>query len=149
MALVVASTLSSESRLHEYVAALDFLDCYSVTADVPPRRAAEIITDFPNWAKRLLQVRRLLTSPFGLSQVGPDVPDKVGPFPVVHETETELIAGFDDKHLNFRVSVYSSNGRVSLATWVHPHNFGGWLYLRTILPFHVMIARDALRRVAQ
>ena len=83
-----------------------------------------------------------------MSQDGPDAADKLGPFPVELETETELVAGFNDKHLDFRVSVMSRDGQVSLATWVHPHNFGGRLYLALIMPFHIMIARNALARVA-
>ncbi len=102
---------------------------------------------FPGWANFLLQVRRIATTPFGLSNDGPDAPDKVGPFPVESETDQELIAGFDDKHLEFRVSVLSIDGRVYLATWVHPHNLAGRLYLATILPFHVLIARNGLARV--
>lgn len=51
-------------------------------------------------------------------------------------------------HLNFRVSVVSRNETVYLATWVHPHNIGGRVYLRCILPIHIVIARDALKRVA-
>ena len=35
----------------------------------------------------------------------------------------------------------------TLATWVHPHNRAGRLYLKAILPFHILIARDALARV--
>lgn len=126
----------------------DFLDCYAVQADMGPRRAAEIITNFPDWVAPLLLVRRFVTAPFGLSNDGPDAPNKVGIFPVEQETERELIAGFDDKHLNFRVSVLCEEGLVHLATWVRPHNFGGRAYLRAILPFHVLIVRNALRRVA-
>ena len=148
-ATVTETTLSPESALHARVGPGDFLDCYSVGADVPARRAAEIITDFPGWARFLLQIRRLVTAPFGLSQDGPQAADKVGPFPVEQDTETEMIAGFDDKHLNFRVSVLSRDGRVSLATWVHPHNAGGRLYLAAIMPFHILIARNALARVAR
>ncbi|MEM8752271.1 MAG: DUF2867 domain-containing protein [Pseudomonadota bacterium] len=145
---VSACPLPGDSRLHDRVERGDFLDCYAVAAEATPRRAAEIITAFPDWAKRLLVVRRIVTAPFGLSQDGPDAEDKLGAFPVESEDGRELIAGFDDKHLDFRVSVLSKDGRVHLATWVHPHNFGGRLYLRTILPFHVMIARNALARVA-
>jgi hypothetical protein len=43
----------------------------------------------------------------------------------------------------------SQAGNVYLATWVHTHNIGGRLYLAAILPFHVLIARNALGRVAQ
>lgn len=145
---VVTSELPSSSSLHKRVSKADFLDCFSVPSNMSPRRAAEIITDFPGWARFLLYIRKLVTAPFGLSIDGPEASDKLGPFPVEIETETEVIAGFNDKHLNFRVSVLAQDGQISLATWVHPHNIGGRLYLKAILPFHILIARDALARVA-
>lgn len=146
---VTATDLPAGSLLQERVGADDFLDCYSVAADVPARRAAEIITNFPGWARWLLQFRRFITAPFGLMNDGPAADDKVGIFPVEVETDRELIAGFNDRHLNFRVSVVSEEGRVFLATWVHPHNIGGQIYLKAILPFHILIARNALARVGQ
>ena len=149
MARVTETSLPPESRLHARRAAGDFLDCYAVDADVGPRRAAGIVTDFPGWARALLIVRRVVTAPFGLSQDGPDAPDKLGPFPVEAEDDHEIVAGFDDRHLDFRVAVLSRAGRVHLATWVRPHNAGGRLYLAAIMPFHVAIARNALARVAR
>lgn len=145
---VTATELPALSLLGERVVPTDFLDCYCVASDLSPRRAAEVITDFPGWARFLLHIRRVVTSPFGLSNDGPAAPDKVGVFPVETETGRELIAGFNDKHLDFRVSVISQDDQVFLATWVHPHNIGGRLYLKTILPFHILIARNALARVA-
>ena len=145
---VKATELPTGSLLRERIAPEDFLDCYSVSSDLPPRQAAEIITDFPDWARFLLVLRRWVTSPFGLSNDGPDATDKIGIFPVESETSRELIAGFNDRHLNFRVSVMSHEGRISLATWVRPDNIGGQFYLRVILPFYVLIARDALSRVS-
>lgn len=141
--------LPKPSSLHQKRVTGDFLDCYSVASDMAPRRAAEIITDFPGWAKFLLIIRGLVTGPFGLSADGPEAEDKLGPFPVQSETPTEVIAGFDDKHLNFLVSVLSHEGQISLATWVQPHNIGGRIYLAAIMPFHVAIARNALARVAR
>jgi hypothetical protein len=145
---VTLSRLPDDSRLHGRVGTGDFLDCYAVDAEVAPRQAAEIVVRFPGWARALLLLRRVLTAPFGLSNDGPEAADKLGPFPVELETGREVIAGFDDRHLDFRVSVYAAGGRVFLATWVHPHNLGGRLYLAAIMPFHVAIARDALARVA-
>lgn len=144
---VKRSNLSARSLLHKRFKTGDFLDCYSVESDLPPRQAAEIITTFPAWAQLLVKLRTVLVTPFGLSTSGPEDVDKVGIFPVEQDTETELIAGFDDRHLDFRVSVLSENGRVSLATWVHRHNLGGRLYLAAIMPFHILIARNALARV--
>jgi len=144
---VKIARLPDQSTLHSRVNASDFLDCYCVPSGLSPRKAAEIITDFPRWAQSLLLLRRLVTALFGLSNDGPPAADKVGIFPVESETDTELIAGFNDKHLDFRVSVMSIDGYVYLATWVHTHNIGGKLYLKTIMPFHILISRNALARV--
>ncbi len=149
MTKVHAIPLPGNSRLNRYLGRDDFIDCYAVSSSLPPREAAEIIVAFPAWARFLLLIRRIVTAPFGLSNDGPEAPDKLGPFPVEIETADEVVAGFDDRHLNFRVSVYSTGDQVSLATWVHPHNIGGRIYLRTILPFHIAIARNALTRVAR
>lgn len=137
------------SRLHAYKRKGDFLDCYAVASDFEARTAAEIITDFPAWVGKLLMVRSLLTAPFGLDNDGPDAADKLGLFPVEHSDPHEVIAGFNDRHLDFRVSVMATNGQVSLATWVHTHNFGGKAYLAAIMPIHILVARDALTRVAR
>lgn len=148
MIRVSSIPLLSDSALRSRVAPGDFLDCYAVRAEMAPRDAAEVVTDFPNWVRALLTVRGILIAPFGLYDVGPEAKDKVGSFPVEFESEKEIVAGFDDKHLNFRVSVMSQDGVVTLATWVHIHNLGGRVYLNAIMPFHILIARDALRRVA-
>ncbi|WP_425038578.1 DUF2867 domain-containing protein [Primorskyibacter sp. S187A] len=137
------------SLLEAYRRPGDFLDCYAVSSSLSPRLAAEEIVRFPGWAQALVALRNIVTAPFGLSADGPEAEDKLGVFPVEHETETEIIAGFDDRHLDFRVSVMAHAGRVSLATWVRPHNLGGRLYLALIMPFHIAIARDAVRRVAK
>ncbi|MFK7853578.1 MAG: DUF2867 domain-containing protein [Granulosicoccus sp.] len=147
MKKVTTSSLPPESLLTQRITANDFVDCYTVKSDMSPRQAANIITSFPGWVRFLLQVRGIVTSPFGLSQDGPDATDKVGIFPVESENQEELIAGFNDKHLDFRVSIISKAGNVFLATWVHPHNIGGRLYLKAIMPFHILISRDALTRV--
>lgn len=147
MSKVTLVDLPEKSQLHKRKAPTDFIDCYCVASKLGPRQAAEIITSFPAWAEMLVRLRGILTAPFGLSNDGPDAADKLGAFPVESENDYELIAGFDDKHQDFRVSVISDNNHVYLATWAHPHNLGGKLYLRAIMPFHIVIARDALKRV--
>ena len=104
---VKATQLSHDSLLQGYVAQGDFVDCFTVASTMPAREAAEVITNFPNWAQPLLSLRGLITAPFGLSQDGPEAEDKLGPFPVEHSSASEVIAGFDDKHLNFRAVSYT------------------------------------------
>jgi hypothetical protein len=141
--------LPTGSLLEQYYAEGDFLDSYAVSAGASPRQAAEEIVRFPGWARLLVGLRNVLTAPFGLSANGPEALDKLGVFPVEAETDDEIIAGFNDRHLNFRVSVLSRSGRVTLSTWVRPHHLAGRLYLSGIMPFHVAIARDAVWRVAR
>ena len=142
------TSLPDDSVLHDRVEQGYFLDCFQVDATISARQAAEVIVDFPNWAQFLILIRRIVTTPFGLDQDGPDADDKLGPFPVEKTSNTEVIAGFNDLHLDFRVCVFSREGRVYLATWAHPHNIWGRIYLALIMPFHILIARNALSRVA-
>lgn len=145
---VRVTDVPAQSLLHQRRAASDFIDCYCIAAELSPRAAATIVTRFPGWVRALLVVRRWLTAPFGLFNDGPDSDNRIGPFPVEFENQQELIAGFDDKHLNFRISVMSIGQQIFLATWVHPHHVGGRIYLSLIMPFHILIARNALQRVA-
>ncbi|WP_367648310.1 DUF2867 domain-containing protein [Ruegeria arenilitoris] len=53
----------------------------------------------------LVRLRSVLVDPFGISRTGSEARDKLGNFPVERAYETEVTAGFDDRHLDFRVSV--------------------------------------------
>ena len=142
--------LPPDSALHAKHVPGDFLDTYAVATDLSPRLAGDIIGDFPGWAEALVRLRGVLVSPFGLQAAPPTYGNEtVGMFPLVSETDDEVLAGFDDRHLNFLVSVCRYNGRIHLSTWVRPHNLGGQIYLKLIMPFHIVIARNALRRVAR
>jgi hypothetical protein len=140
--------LPRDSRLWSYWRSGDFLDCYTAESPLPARRAAEVIVAFPKWTGALLLLRNLLVLPFGLKG-GTAKEPRIGIFPIDSETPDELIAGFDDRHLDFRVAVLAGGGRVHCATWVHPHNAGGRAYLRAVLPFHRAIMRSAMRRLAR
>lgn len=126
-----------------------FVDCYTVTATMPVRQAAEIVVDFPLIPRLLLRLRNLIAARFGLKHKADETTDSIGMFPVHSETDQEIIAGFDDKHLDFRLSVMVHGDQIRLATWVAPHNIGGRLYLWAILPFHIYIVRNGLVRVAR
>lgn len=137
------------SQLHSIIQPTDFVDCYSIQSNLSVREAADIVANFPLWAKFLVKIRNLFTAPFGLISEVTETQNKIGMFPVESEDDNELIAGFNDKHLNFRISVISHESRIYLTTWVRLHNIGGKIYLTTILPFHILIVRNALKRVKQ
>lgn len=146
---VSTASLSPDSALFDVLAPGDFLDCYSVESPCSAREAAEIITQFPSWVSALMSLRGRLVAPFGLANEAPEGVATVGPFPLISETPEEIVVGFNDSHLNFRISIRGHGGRVSIATWVHTHNLGGRAYLTAIMPFHILLSRNALARVAR
>ena len=141
------------------LAGAQFGDAFSIAVDnsaLDARQAAEkMLTRGPRWIDALMRLRNRLVAPFGLKTPSPGettATDAVGIFPVISETPDRLVAGFNDRHLDFRVVVdvapFGHDKRVTLTTLVLTHNLLGRVYLTIILPFHRLIARAMLRQVA-
>jgi len=146
------------------LAGAQFADAFRIEIedrDLDARCAAERMMERqPRWAEALLSLRNLLVAPLGLKTSGAGGPaapremtrDMIGIFPVVSETPGRLIAGFNDRHLDFRVvvDVTPSDGvrQVTATTLVKTHNWFGRTYLAIILPFHRLIVPALLRQVA-
>jgi hypothetical protein len=154
--------------VHEVTPAIDpstllagaqFVDAFRIEIDDPAldaRHAAErMMARQPRWAEALTRLRNVLVTPFGLKTSGESrtAPrEMIGIFPIVSQTPDRLVAGFNDKHLDFRVVVDVANSgtlrNVTLTTLVLTHNWLGRTYLAIILPFHRLIAPSLLRQVA-
>ncbi len=141
------------------LAGAQFMDAYRLDVDganLDARRAAErMMARAPRWVDALLVLRNIIVAPFGLKGSGAQerLPrDIIGIFPVVSETPERLVAGFNDKHLDFRVvlDVATSGTRqsVTATTLVLTHNWLGRTYLATIMPFHRIVVRAMLAQVA-
>ena len=136
-----------------------FADAFQIEIgdrDLDARRAAErMMARQPWWAEALVSLRNFLMAPLGLRTSGAGlVPprDMIGIFPVVSQTPDRLIAGFNDRHLDFRVVIDvtapSDARQVTATTLVKTHNWFGRTYLATIMPFHRLIVPALLRQVA-
>jgi hypothetical protein len=154
--------------VHEITPAIDrnallpgaqFADAYRIEVDdraLTARQAAErMIAQQPRWAEALLSLRNILATPFGLKTSGASTTaprEMVGIFPIVSQTPDRLVAGFNDKHLDFRIVVdVATSGtaqNVTATTLVLTHNWLGRTYLTVIMPFHRLIVRTLLRQVA-
>ncbi len=141
------------------LAGAQFADAFSVAIDdaaIDARGAAERMLGYrPRWIATLMALRNHLVTPFGLKTPSPGrqaAADSVGIFPVLSETPGRLVAGFDDRHLDFRVVVDVAGAgphrQVTATTLVLTHNLLGRAYLAIILPFHRIIVRAMLRQVA-
>ncbi|MBR0825239.1 DUF2867 domain-containing protein [Bradyrhizobium manausense] len=106
----------------------------------------------PLWMKAILVVRNVIAKLFGLEAptVGEimrptarreyRVGDKVGPWPIYFIAEHEIVAGRNNKHLDFRLSVLKAKEgdatNVVVSTLCTVHNAYGKIYLFFIVPFH-------------
>ena len=96
----------------------------------------------PLWMRVLMGMRNRLGRLVGLK------PAPKGGFPVVHESPDQVILGFNDKHLDFRVVVGVGGGFATVTTIVRWHNAWGRAYLAAIMPFHRAIAARVIEGVA-
>jgi hypothetical protein len=140
------------------LAGAQFMDAYRLELEntgLDARQAAErMMARAPRWVDMLLVLRNIIVAPFGLKTSGEErTPrDNIGMFPVVSETPGRLVAGFNDRHLDFRVVVdvatEGARQSVTATTLVLTHNRLGRTYLKVIMPFHRLVVRAMLRQVA-
>jgi len=117
----------------------------------------------PVWMKLVLILRNRVASLCGLDapstsellhpgvRSGYAVGDKIGVWPIFAITENELVAGRDNKHLDFRLSVLKEQdtggaGSVVVSTVCTVHNRFGKIYLFFVVPFHRWGMRQLLSR---
>jgi len=114
----------------------------------------------PAWVSMLLKMRGMVAFLLGLRhggeasfEVTPDaryeIGQRVGRFLIRSIERNELIVGENDKHLDFRISIYRSslNGveTVTVSTAVEIHNTIGRIYMLVVEPFHRCIARAMMQ----
>ncbi|EGP09001.1 hypothetical protein CSIRO_1162 [Bradyrhizobiaceae bacterium SG-6C] len=134
-----------------------FGDCFRITVDdaINARQAAErMFLRQRGWISALMKLRNIMVTPFGLKRPTHRkalTRESIGPFPVISETPQRLVAGFDDRHLDFRIVVDVSGDvpgqEVSATTLVKTNNLLGRIYLTIIMPFHRIIVPAMLRNI--
>ena len=106
----------------------------------------------PRWMKTLLIARNVVARRFGLEaptvaeilkpamRTSYSVGDKIGPWPIFFIGDNEIVAGRNNKHLDFRLSVLrlmdGNAESVVVSTVCSVHNLAGQIYLFFIVPFH-------------
>lgn len=140
---------------------------------VPLSRSDASITDIffaifghhPAWLKAFLWVRHRVGAWLGLDAASSSqiwrptkeenyrVGQAIGAWPIYFLCESEVVAGRDNKHLDFRVSVLKhGDGQATYATVstvCRVRNRFGRAYLRVIAPFHQWGVRRLLSRAAE
>ena len=146
--------LPASSRLRGSLPRVDYLDSYAIAMTHPDQSLvslyAGVLDHLPEVFRHLLVLRSIIVKPFGVAgvshreisqpidtQISYAVGDRIGRWTLYGQYLDELITGANDKHLDFRVSLFrEDSARVVLSTAVMTHNSFGRAYLATILPFH-------------
>ena len=104
-----------------------------------------------------MAVRNALVGLFGLKPAGyrpTRDAEMIGMFPIVGRSAAQIVLGFDDRHLDFRIVVDVAEDKgggqaVSLTTLVRRNIQLGRVYLTMITPFHRLIVTRTLTRFAR
>lgn len=121
----------------------------------------------PRWITMFFTLRNGIAGFFGLKTGGKEVdgqrlPDgfklepgeRLGLFRVFSKSNAEVVIGEDDRHLNFRVSLFFERQTVGeqaivVSTVVRFNNWFGRFYFLLVRPFHGLIVRTLLKNVTQ
>lgn len=165
------------TAIHATLPGAQFFDAYEVADDHPAQNALQtwldVVARTPRWTQQLMAVRNKLVRLVGLKDLGQlhdghppasgrsprdarsyRVGDRVGIFLIRHLSDTEVVMGQDDKHLDVQVSLTKQGQQgtapatVVVSTVVHIHNTLGHAYMAVITPFHRRIVRAMMQRLA-
>ncbi len=156
-----ASVLFPEHEKYDYIDSFGgtFMDKENKTRI--ENLAHDFLKPIPGWVDALMAVRNTIVAVAGLKRNGKAGPlnvqfeagKKVGFFRVYDHTEQEIILGENDKHLNFRVSLFLETvdrdlckKKYTVTTIVTYNNWMGPIYFFFVRPFHRLIVPAMLKR---
>ena len=167
LAQVKQVALPAQSAVATVFKSVHLADAFSIQLPSDASTDPDVLARFifsvqPTWIAVLTNVRDGIVAGFGLKTAkhlatlsGEANADRIGIFKVYSKSETEIVLGEDDKHLDFRLSVLCTpgaapplGGQLTVSTVVHCHNLLGRAYLLAIAPFHRQVVKASLRRAA-
>jgi hypothetical protein len=143
-----------------------FRDSYRTPIRFPNATVVDIFFGIfghhPSWMNWALRIRNRIAAACGLDvptkaelldmqpkatyQVG----NKIGPWPIFALTPNELVAGRNNKHLDFRLSILKEQHHEAasavISTVCTVHNLAGKVYLFFIVPIHKWGVKRLIRR---
>lgn len=164
--------LPENSILNNSLIKYDYVDSFQGVIDrVGKINSTDIgkafFTSSPKWVEKLFDFRNKIVSVFGLKTSGNlssrqqqldsfkcEPGEQLGLFKVFSKTDNEVVLGEDDKHLNFRVSLFlnpqkqgEERQKIIISTSVEINNWFGRLYFMFVRPFHKLIVPSMLKGI--
>jgi len=170
---IIKTALPNNSLLNQAAKKYDYVDSFqgSITDNGnklnPTVIGKAFFSSTPNWVGKMMGFRNRAVAVFGLKTSGSmaerrktldnlkcEKGEKVGIFKIYDKTENEIILGEDDKHLDFRVSLYLGESKIeeqekklTISTCINFNNWFGRLYFLTVRPFHRLIVTTILKAI--
>jgi len=155
-----------KSLIYQELVANDYSDSYAVQVSTvqslnPETCAQSFFASFPNWVIVLIKIRDILVIPFKINKEGYNYKyaqfdfkkgDKVSFFEIIEKSPDELLLYVNDCHLEAWLSILTLEDycftEVIATTSVKFHNKTGTVYFFFIKPFHKIIIKSVLKRIA-
>lgn len=170
---IIKTNLPESSILNSSHKKYDYVDCFQGTLidrknNIKPINVFKaFFLSIPKWAERLVALRDRMVSVFSLKNASGTENDEkqqldnckcepgehIGILKVFEKTDSEVVFGVDDKHLNFRVSLLLGNLKIdqrkalTISTAVQFNHWFGRLYFLPVKPFHILIVRIMLKGI--
>lgn len=162
--------LSQDSLIGKEHPTVDYSDAFEISipkdAGIPPEELVKLFFEcIPSWAKLLLGLRELAAKMIGLktadrSTVMQQIENFTGTpgesialFHVKQRSDTEILTGEQDKHLDFSLSFIGQpkddRFEIVLATTVLFNGWLGKLYFLPVKPIHRILVPAMLKRMAK
>jgi len=168
LTLVKQVPLPSHSAVATAFKSVNLADAFSIQLPSDASKNPDVLARFifsvqPSWIAALIKVRDAIVAGLGLKTAkhlatlsSDPAAKRISIFRVFGTSETEVVLGENDKHLDFRVSILcapdappNTGHQLTLSTVVHCHNRLGRTYLSVIAPFHRQVVKASLRRAAE
>ena len=143
---------------------IDYIDAFCI--DIVTAESVDKITTkafhVPGWVAFLMKTRNTMVRAFGLKTGEEGLAEEKDFYPVggraiyftvIGRNDNEIIMAENDKHLNFRASVFMNkqgdDASVYITTLVHYNNVWGKVYFFFVKPFHKIIIRSLLKKLVK
>jgi hypothetical protein len=141
------TALPTGSSLHALMSRIDYADAFQVTLARPLAGTQEMWSAFtaaiPMWARLAMVVRNRICGWLGLRKV--TAADRRVP---PGGKPGELVWGVVDKHLSFASAFVLDQRDLRVETAVRYEAVSGRLYFALVAPFHRLLIRQTLARLA-
>jgi Protein of unknown function (DUF2867) len=167
------NNLPENSMLYKPNLKYDYVDIYYRIVNDPKNKIFPVdvckafFSSAPDWVQRMMTFRNRIAAIVGLKTSSPNIDRKtildnfkcepgevLGLFKIFDVNEKEVIMGEDDKHLNFRVSLFinevlgePNKKQITISTVVIFNNWFGKLYFLPVKPFHKLIVPLMLKGI--